>query len=52
MSQNIAEIVQPLIENGLYKDAETAVRDLMVDYVLRQIEHYKSIIQKLEKNME
>jgi len=49
MSQDIAEIVYPLIENGLYEDAESAVKDLMVDYVLRQIEHYRNIIQNLEK---
>jgi hypothetical protein len=49
MSQNIADIVHPLIENGLFDNAESAVKDLMTDYVLRQVEHYRDIIQKLEK---
>ena len=48
MSENLAEIVHPLVENGLFGNAEIAVKNLMADYVLRQIEHYRSIVQRLE----
>ncbi|MFQ6116283.1 MAG: hypothetical protein ACE5NG_19675 [bacterium] len=49
MSQNLAEIVQPLVEKGLFENAETAIRNLMTDYVLHQIEHYRDLVQKYEK---
>lgn len=49
MSQNLAEIVQPLVEKGLFENAEIAVRNLMVDYTLHQIEHYQGIIRKFEQ---
>jgi len=49
MSQNLAEIVHPLVEKGLFENAEIAVRNLMVDYTLHQIEHYQGIIRKFEQ---
>lgn len=49
MSQNLAEIVQPLVEKGLFENAEIAVKNLMVDYTLHQIEHYQGIIRKFEQ---
>ena len=49
MSQNIAEIVHPLVEKGLFENAEIAVRNLMIDYTLHQIEHYQVIIRKFEQ---
>ncbi len=49
MSQNLAEIVHPLVEKGLFENAEIAVRNLMVDYTLHQIEHYQEIIKKFEQ---
>lgn len=49
MSQNLAEIVNPLIDKGLFENAEMAVKSLMTDYVLHQIEHYRSIIGGFEK---
>ncbi len=49
MSQNIAEIVNPLVEKGLFENAEIAVRNLMVDYTLHQNEHYQEIIRKFEQ---
>ena len=49
MPQEIANIVSPLIENGMFEDAETAVKKLMLDYILHQIHHYQSKIKKFEK---
>ncbi len=49
MSQNLTEIVQPLVEKGQFEDAETAVRNLMSEYVLHQIEHYRNVLQEYEK---
>lgn len=51
MSQNHAKIVYPLVEKGLFENVEIAVRNLLVDYLIRQIDHYKAIIQKFKKNM-
>jgi hypothetical protein len=49
MSQNLAEIVHPLVEKGLFENAEIAVRNLMLDYTLHHIEHYQEIIRKFEQ---
>lgn len=49
MSQNLAEIVHPLVDNGLYENAEAAVKDLMANHILQQIEHYRVIVEKFEK---
>ena len=48
MPENLAEILHPLVEKGLFDNAETAVKNLMADYVLRQIEHYRSILKNFE----
>jgi len=48
MPQNLAKIVHPLVENGLYENAEAAVKDLMANHILHQIAHYRGIIEKLE----
>lgn len=49
MSKNLAEIVEPLVEKGQFDSAETAIKSLMTDYVLRQIEHYRNRIKRFEK---
>jgi hypothetical protein len=49
MSQDLAEIVHPLVDNGLYENAEAAVKDLMTGHILHQIEHYRAIGEKFEK---
>lgn len=49
MSQDLAEIVHPLVDNGLYESAEAAVKDLMAGHILHQIEHYRVIVDKFEK---
>ncbi|MDZ7289057.1 MAG: hypothetical protein ONB44_01605 [candidate division KSB1 bacterium] len=49
MPENLAEIVHPLVDNGLYENAEAAVKDLMASHILHQIEHYRAILEKFEK---
>lgn len=49
MPQDLAEIVHPLVDNGLYENAEAAVKDLMAGHILHQIEHYRAIGEKFEK---
>ncbi len=49
MPHDIAEIVSPLVENGMFENAETAVKNLMRDYILNQIHHYQRKIKKFEK---
>jgi hypothetical protein len=48
MPQNLADIVHPLVDNGLYENAEVAVKDLMAKHVLHQIERHRAIIEKFE----
>lgn len=49
MSQNLTEIVHPLVDNGLYESAEAAVKDLMAGHTLHQIKHYHTIVETFEK---
>jgi len=49
MSRDLAEIVNPLVDNGVFENAEAAVRNLMADYVLRQIDRHRATIQNFEK---
>ncbi len=49
MSKNLAEIIQPLIEKGQFESPESAVRNLMTDYILRQIAHYRRTLNKFQK---
>jgi hypothetical protein len=49
MSRDLAEIVNPLVSNGLFENAESAVKNLMADYVLRQIGKHRATIRKFEK---
>lgn len=49
MSQDIAAVIQPLVRNGLFENAEEAVKNLLLDYIVHQVEHYRTIIQKFEK---
>ena len=45
MSQDLAEIVHPLVDNGLYESAEAAVKDVMAGHILHQVEHYHNIVE-------
>lgn len=49
MSQTLVEIVHPLIDNGFYSSPEAAVRDLMTQHVLRQVECYRARVAGFEE---
>jgi hypothetical protein len=49
MSQSIAEIINPFVDKGLFENAESAVKQLMFDYIIHQIENHQLIINKFEK---
>jgi len=49
MTRDLAEIVNPLVDNGLFENAEVAVKNLMTDYIVRQIGKHRAAIRKFEK---
>jgi hypothetical protein len=49
MSKNLAEIVSPLVKNGLYENAEAAVKEMMANHILHQIDHYRAVSERFEK---
>ena len=51
MTRDLAEIVNPLVNNGLFETAEAAVKNLMTDYIVRQIGKHRATIRKFEKNI-
>lgn len=48
MSATVATIVEPFVRRGLFTTPEQAVTEMARDYVLRQIERYQTIIQRLQ----
>jgi Arc/MetJ-type ribon-helix-helix transcriptional regulator len=48
-AENLAEIVQPLVEKGLFENAESAVRNLLSDFVFQQVKQHRSVVRKFEK---
>ena len=49
MAKDLAEIVQPLVENGLFASEEDAIKNLMTDYTMRQIRHFQQIVNRFKK---
>lgn len=49
MTRDLAEIVNPLVNNGLFETAEAAVKNLMTDYIVRQIGKHRATIRRFEK---
>lgn len=45
----LTTIVEPLVKRRLFATTEEAVRELMQDYILRQISSYQRQIAKLER---
>lgn len=48
MSTQVAALVEPFVRRGLFATPERAVAEMTRDYVLRQIERYRAIIEKLQ----
>jgi hypothetical protein len=45
---SIATIVQPLVQRGLFESPEKAIRILTQDYVLRQIDRWRTVLSQME----
>ncbi|MGQ0604969.1 MAG: hypothetical protein ACT4QE_25090 [Anaerolineales bacterium] len=48
-SHELTHIVEPLVQHGAFSSAEVAVRELVADYILRQIDRYRERIAELER---
>ncbi len=48
MSDTVYEVVEPFVRRGLFPTAKQAVAEMAKEYVIRQIEHYRSIILEME----
>ncbi len=47
--REVATIVEPLVRHQAFPSAEDAVRELVLEFILRQIDRYRRRITKLEK---
>lgn len=45
----VASVLQPLIARDIFPDEETAVRELALDYVLRQVDILQGIVAAFEQ---
>jgi hypothetical protein len=46
--QTVSSILQPFVQRGLFPSTEKAVAEIAQDYVLRQIERYRAIDERLQ----
>lgn len=47
-SNSVVQAIEPLVRRGLFATPEQAVTEIARDYVLRQIERYRTIIENLQ----
>jgi hypothetical protein len=47
-TERINQIIKPLVISGIYKNNESALNDIIIDFVKNKIDSYKIIIDKLE----
>jgi len=48
MTDQVAAVVEPFVRRGLFDSPETAVVEMAREYVLRQIERYRAITERLQ----
>jgi hypothetical protein len=48
MMGQITSVVEPFVRRGLFATPEQAVTEMARDYILRQIERYRAIIEDLQ----
>ena len=48
MTNQIAAVIEPFVQRGLFESSEKAVFAMAYDYVLHQVEHYKAKIARLQ----
>ena len=46
--QTVTSILQPFVRRGLFPSAEKAVAEIAQDYILRQIERYRAVDERLQ----
>ncbi len=48
MTDQVASVIELFVRRGLFSSPERAVTEMARDYVLRQIEHHRGVIEKLQ----
>jgi len=48
MISQVVSVVEPFVRRGLFATPEQAVIEMAHDYVLRQIERYRSVVESLQ----
>jgi hypothetical protein len=48
MSDQLATIIEPFVRRGLFSSPEQAVTEMARDYVLRQIERYRTAVASMQ----
>jgi hypothetical protein len=48
MTDQVASVVEPFVRRGLFASAERAVIEMAREYILHQIENYRSVIESLQ----
>jgi len=48
LTEHISNIVKPLILSGIYKDEEVALKEIILDHVLRKNQKYKRVILEFQ----
>lgn len=48
MTDEVASVVEPFVRRGLFPSPEKAVAEMAREYILRQVEHYRSVVEGLQ----
>lgn len=48
MTDQVAAVVEPFVRRGLFASPEKAVAEMARDYVLRQVERYRTVTESLQ----
>jgi len=48
MSTRVINVVEPFVRRGLFANPEQAVTEMARDYILRQIERHRAIVESLQ----
>ena len=48
MTDQVASVVEPFVRRGLFASPEKAVVEMAREYIMHQLEHYRSVIESLQ----
>jgi len=51
-TEQIQQIIKPLIDSGIYKNEISALNDIVIEFVKNKLNGYKAIIEKFEHKYE